>query len=137
MLITGQVLCDTNDLDLDDTKKQLADSVLEDVKKQLPNLDLDKAKADAPSLEDVEKTLREKCDKNGGEGAYDNFEVSAASSSLDFHLSDPYRMCVSTVSTFLMCFLSNLDGMKVFLFQFEINNLRTSSFVYALPIVRA
>lgn len=75
MLITGQVLCDTNDLDLDDTKKQLADSVLEDVKKQLPNLDLDKAKADAPSLEDVEKTVREKCDKNGGEGAYDNFEV--------------------------------------------------------------
>lgn len=62
---------DISDLDLDDTKNQL----LEDVKKQLPDLDLDKAKAEAPSLEDVEKTLREKCDKNGGEGAYDNVEV--------------------------------------------------------------
>lgn len=71
----GELFCDTNDLDLDDSKKQLADSVLEDVKKQLPNLDLDKAKAEAPSLEDVEKTLREKCEKNGGAGAYDNFEV--------------------------------------------------------------
>lgn len=71
MLITGEVFCDTNDLDLDDTKNQL----LEDVKKQLPDLDLDKAKAEAPSLEDVEKTLRDKCEKNGGEGAYDNFEV--------------------------------------------------------------
>lgn len=77
MLITGQVLCDTNDLDLDDSKKQLAESVFEDVKKQLPELDLDKAKAEAPSLEDVEKTLKEKCDKNGGEGTYNNFEVSA------------------------------------------------------------
>lgn len=71
LIIADVVFCDINDLDLDDTKNQL----LEDVKKQLPDLDLDKAKAEAPSLEDVEKTLREKCDKNGGEGAYDNFEV--------------------------------------------------------------
>lgn len=77
MLITGEVFSDINDLDLDETKNQL----LEDVKKQLPDLDLDKAKAEAPSLEDVEKTLRDKCDKNGGEGAYDNVEVGL---SLDF-----------------------------------------------------
>lgn len=88
MLIAGQVLCDTNDLELDDTKKQLADSVLEDVKKQLPNLDFDKAKAEAPSLEDVEKTLRDKCEKNGGEGAYDHFEVG-----LIFELSLSAQVC--------------------------------------------
>lgn len=72
MIIAGEVFSDINDLDIDDAKNQL----LEDVKKQLPDLDLDKARAEAPSLEDVERTLREKCEKNGGVDAYDNFEVS-------------------------------------------------------------
>lgn len=63
--VLGSTLADTNelDLDLDDIKNKLSD---------LPELNGTRT----PSVEDVEQVLKEKCDKNGGEGAYDNFEVS-------------------------------------------------------------
>lgn len=55
------VLCSTNDIDVDDIQKKL--------EQEIPNAD------GMPDLEEIEKVIKEKCDKNGGEDAFNKIQL--------------------------------------------------------------
>lgn len=56
---------DTNELDLEDLEKKI---------QEIPIPGLENGES-IPAIEDVEKMLKEKCEKNGGENAFNNLQV--------------------------------------------------------------